>query len=244
MIDAAVGFQCPTCVAEGRTSVRQPRTMAGALMPAAAGRVSLALIVANVAVFLAEMANPAVQRAGEMVGVDIANGELWRLLTSAFLHAGVLHVALNMYALYLFGPVAERALGTIRFVAAYLTTAITASVFVYWFAHPLTPTVGASGAIFGLFGLVLMLMIRVGQDVRTLVVLLVINGVFSLQAGVSWQAHLGGFLSGVVLGAVFAYAPRAGRTFWQTLAFAGIWAVIVGAVVLRTAALTNGITPM
>lgn len=244
MIDAAVGFQCPGCVDAGRKSVRQPRTMAGALVPASAGAVSVALIIANTAALLAEMVNPAVGERGQMLGVAVAGGEWWRLLTAAFLHAGVLHLVLNMYALYLFGPTAERALGTARFIATYITMAVVASVFVYWFSSPVTATVGASGAIFGLFGLVLVLMIRVGQDVRTLIVLLVINGLFSLQAGISWQAHLGGFLAGLALGAVFAYAPRTGRTMWQTLAFAGTWIAIVVAVGVRTAALTNGITPL
>ena len=244
MIDAAVGFQCPSCVAEGRKSVRQPRTMSGALVPANAGRVSVALIIANSGVFLAETANPAVAGRGEMLGVAVASGEWWRLLTSAFLHANVLHLVLNMYALYLFGPVAERALGPVRFVLTYVTVALAGSVFVYWFAHPQQGTVGASGAIFGLFGLVLVLMIKVGQDVRTLIVLLLINGIFSLQPGISWQAHLGGFLAGLVLGALFAYAPRAGRTTWQTLAFVTMWAGLAAAVVARTAELTSGITSL
>jgi membrane associated rhomboid family serine protease len=218
--------------------------MAGALVPASAGSVSVALILVNVAAFLAEMVNPMVGDQGEMHGVGVASGEWWRLLTSAFLHANLLHLLLNMYALYLFGPVAERALGTARFVLTYVTMAIAGSVFVYLFAHPQVPTVGASGAIFGLFGLVLVLMIKVGQDVRTLFVLLIINGIFSLQPGISWQAHLGGFLAGLALGLVFAYAPRAGRTAWQALAFVGIWIAMIAAIVARTAAMTSGITLM
>jgi membrane associated rhomboid family serine protease len=244
MIDASVGFQCPSCVAEGRKSVRRPRTMAGGLVPASAGQASVVLIVANVAAFLATMLNPAVGDRGQMLGVAVADGEYWRLISSAFLHGGILHVALNMYALYLFGPVAERALGTIRFIATYLTMAVAASVFVYWFADPQTATVGASGAIFGLFGLVMVLMLRAGQDIRTLVMLLVINAVFSLLPQISWQAHLGGFLTGVVLGAVFAYAPRSSRTRWQVLAFAAIWVAIVVGVLIRTSLLTSGITPL
>jgi membrane associated rhomboid family serine protease len=218
--------------------------MAGGLVPASAGQASVALIVANVAAFLATMLNPAVGDRGQMLGVAVADGEYWRLISSAFLHGGILHVALNMYALYLFGPVAERALGTIRFIATYLTMAVAASVFVYWFADPQTATVGASGAIFGLFGLVMVLMLRAGQDIRTLVMLLVINAVFSLLPQISWQAHLGGFLTGVVLGAVFAYAPRSSRTRWQVLAFAAIWVAIVVGVLIRTSLLTSGITPL
>lgn len=241
MRDASVGFQCPACVAEGRKSVRQPRTLAGARIPLDAGRVSWALIGINVVVYLAQMAtqhrDPSIYQLGAMQGYSVATGEYWRLLTAAFLHGGLIHLALNMYALYLFGPVAERVLGTTRFVGTYLTLAIASSAFVYLLTDPSTATVGASGAIFGLFGLVFILMLKSGQDVRSLLVLLAINAVISLQAHVSWQGHLGGFLAGLLVGAVLAYAPRASRTLWQVAAFVVIWAAIVGSVVVRTGAL-------
>ena len=241
MRDAAVGFHCPDCVAEARKTVRQPRTMAGGAVSADAGRISFALIAINVAVFLAQLATEGtITLAGRMDVVEVANGETWRLLTGEFLHGSPLHLAFNMIALYMFGPAAERALGTVRFIAAYLTMAVAASALVYVLNG--APTVGASGAIFGLFGLVFVLMIKVGQDVRSLLVLLVINGLISLQANISWQAHLGGFLAGIVLGAVFAYAPRASRTLWQGLAFAALWALIIASVVVHTATLTGGIT--
>jgi membrane associated rhomboid family serine protease len=246
MRDAAVGFHCPSCVAEARKSVRQPRTMAGGAISADAGRVSFALIAINVAAFAAQMATGGIRglvtALGEMDSTAVASGEYWRLLTGEFLHAGPVHLVFNMVALYLFGPAAERALGTVRFVASYLTMAVAASTFVYLLTRQ--PTLGASGAIFGLFGLVFVLLVKAGQDVRSLIVLLVINGLISLNGHISWQAHLGGFLTGILLGAVFAYAPRASRTLWQTLAFAGIWVVILVAVVMNTVALTSGITSM
>jgi membrane associated rhomboid family serine protease len=246
MHDAAVGFHCPSCVAEGRKSVRQARTMAGGALSANAGRVSFALIAINVAVFIAQLATAdavvSVGDLGRMDGDLVARGEYWRLLTGEFLHASPLHLVLNMFALYLFGPAAERALGTARFIAAYLTMAVTASTLVYVLNGP--PTVGASGAIFGLFGLVFVLMVKSGQDVRSLLVLLVINGLISLNAHISWQAHLGGFLSGVLLGVVFGYAPRASRTLWHAGAFAVMWVLIIAGVVLHTATLTSGITSL
>ncbi|HUQ00704.1 MAG TPA: rhomboid family intramembrane serine protease [Aeromicrobium sp.] len=228
MRDASVGFQCPTCVDEGRKSVRQPRTVAGGAIPADVGRASLALIAINIAVFLAQLATAgspgSVTQLGQMDSSAVASGQYWRLLTGEFLHGGPLHLVLNMFALYLFGPAAERALGTVRFLASYLTMAVAASTFVY--ALTTQSTVGASGAIFGLFGLVFVLLLKAGQDVRGLIVLLGVNGLISLNANISWQAHLGGFLTGIVLGAVFAYAPRSSRTLWQVLAFAAIWAGI------------------
>lgn len=246
MRDAAVGFHCPSCVAEARKSVRQPRTMAGGAISARAGAVSFALIAINVAVFLLQLATQqspsSVDDAATMDPTAVAGGEYWRLLTGEFLHASPLHLLLNMVALYMFGPAAERALGSSRFIASYLTMAVAASTFVYVLDGG--RTVGASGAIFGLFGLVFVLMLKVGQDVRSLLVLLVINGLISLQANISWQAHLGGFVTGVVLGAVFAYAPRSSRQVWQALAFVVIWALIIGAVAVPPPAVPSQITSL
>lgn len=217
--------------------------MAGGRIPSDAGRISLAIIAINVAVYLAQMAtqerDPSVYQLGAMQGYGVATGEYWRLLTAAFLHGGLIHLALNMYALYVFGPVAERVLGTGRFFATYFTLAIASSAFVYVLTTPTTATVGASGAIFGLFGLVFVLMLKSGQDLRSLLVLLAINAFISLQNGISWQGHLGGFLTGLALGAVFAYAPRASRASLQILVFAGIWVGVAVAIVTRTADLIS-----
>jgi membrane associated rhomboid family serine protease len=242
MRDASVGFQCPECVAAGRKSGRAPRTVVGGAISNQAGVVSMALLGLNVVVYILQLATEnrdnSVFQLGAMNGAAVADGDYWRLLTAAFLHGGILHIAFNMYALYLFGPFIERALGTARFIVAYLTMAIASSVFVYWLTDPQVATIGASGAIFGLFGLALVLLIRAGQDVRGLLVLLVINGVISLQGNISWQGHLGGFLTGVVLGAALAYAPREQRAAVQTGAFVLIWAGILVAVALRTLQLT------
>jgi membrane associated rhomboid family serine protease len=242
MRDAAVGFQCPECVAEGRKSVRAPRTIAGGAITMSAGAVSMALIGLNVVVFLLQKITEgrvnSVFQLGAMHGYSVAEGDYWRLLTAAFLHAGILHIAFNMYALYLFGPFVERALGTTRFVIAYLTMAVASSVFVYWLTAPQVATIGASGAIFGLFGLALVMLIRLRQDVRGLLVLLAINAFISLQGNISWQGHLGGFITGVVLGAALAYAPRERRSAVHVAAFGLTWLAIVVAVVLRTTQLS------
>lgn len=252
MRDAAVGFQCPSCVTEGSKKIRQPRTIAGGRVPTREGAVSMVLIGINVVVFVltdvlriqdvtafGAMVAANVMTVDGTVYTGVADGGYWRLLTAAFLHAGLLHLALNMYALYLFGPFVERALGTGRFLAAYLTAAVVSSVFVYWIADPRTTTVGASGAVFGLFGLALVLLLRARQDVRGLLVLLAVNAAISvLVPRVSWEGHLGGFVVGCLLGLAFAYAPRERRTLVQVAVFVGLWAAIVAAVVTRTAMLT------
>ncbi|KRC65384.1 hypothetical protein ASE12_11840 [Aeromicrobium sp. Root236] len=169
----------------------------------------------------------------------VSDGAYWRLLTSAFLHENILHIAFNMYALYLFGPFVEQALGRVRFIAAYLTMSVGASAFVYWLSDPGTLTIGASGAIFGLFGMALILLLKAKQDVTTLLVLLGINAFLSTQGNISWQGHLGGFVFGCLLGVVFAYAPRERRSQVQALAMVAVWIGIIVAVVLRTQQLTG-----
>jgi membrane associated rhomboid family serine protease len=238
MRDASVGFQCPECIAEGSKSVRAPRTVVGGAISMRAGAVSMALLGLNVVAFLLQKITEgnvnSVFQWGAMQGFAVAGGDYWRLLTAAFLHVGILHIAFNMYALYLFGPFVERALGTTRFVIAYLTMAISSSVFVYWLTDPQVATIGASGAVFGLFGLALVLLIRLRQDVRGLLVLLALNAFISLQGNISWQGHLGGFVTGVLLGAALAYAPRERRTAVHVAAFGLTWLFIVVAVVART----------
>lgn len=253
MTEASVGFQCPACVRAGADSVRAPRTAAGGAVSSRPGVVTMALIVVNLALFLVQLLtgdrDGALYRDGAMLAVTagttdgdvltgVADGAYWRLITAAFLHGDVMHLAFNMLALYLFGPFVERALGTWRYLTVYLGTAVVASVFVYVLTPATTFTVGASGAIFGLFAIAFVLLLRAGQDVRSLLVLLGLNLVLSLRPGVSWQGHLGGFVAGLVYAAAVAYAPRGRRQVAQ-LAVALLMAVgSLAAVVLRTAALS------
>ena len=243
MQEASVGFQCPSCVAEGAKTVRSARTIAGGKVSGREGIVSMTLMGINVAAYVLQVATGgnggSIFQNGAMQGYVVADGDYWRLLTAAFLHTSVLHIAFNMYALYLFGPFVERALGTARFIAAYLTMAIFSSVFVYVLSNPGVATIGASGAVFGLFGMALILLLKAKQDVRQLLVLLVINAVISTQGNISWQGHLGGFISGIILGAAVAYAPRERRQVVQGLVFASMWIVIVGTTVVRTSQLTG-----
>jgi len=243
MREASVGFQCPSCIAEGAKTVRQPKTLAGGTVTGRDGRVSMILIGINVAAYVAQLAtgNRAgdVYQQGALQGYLTADGDYWRLLTSAFLHGSMPHLLFNMYALYLFGPFVERALGTARFVVAYLTSALAGSIVVYLLADPATVTIGASGAVFGLFGMALLFLLKAKQDVRTLLVLLAINAFISVAGpNISWEGHLGGFVAGVVLGAAFAYAPRDRRTLVQALVVGGLWIVMIAAFVLRTSQLT------
>jgi membrane associated rhomboid family serine protease len=251
MRSASVGFQCPECVAEGNKSVRTARTVFGGRVSTDTARVSMTLIGINVLVFLIGFGVPdMVERFGnlalarssdgtELIGVS--QGEYYRLVTSAFLHAGLLHLMFNMFALAQIGPPLEAALGRVRFLTLYLLSALGGSVAGYCLAEPFQPSVGASGAIFGLFGAYYVVVRRLGGETSSIVVLLVINLVITFTVpSIDWRAHLGGLVTGAVLAAAFAYAPRGPRQAQLQLGAVVLVArVLVIAVVQRTAALTG-----
>ncbi|WP_342773210.1 rhomboid family intramembrane serine protease [Arthrobacter echini] len=139
----------------------------------------------------------------------------WRMLTAAFLHSqgSFLHIAFNMYALYILGKVLEPAMGIARFTGLYLIAALGGSVGVLLLSpNPLQGVVGASGAVFGLFGALFIVQRKRGGDVRQIVVLIAINAVLGFVVpGIAWEAHLGGMLTGAACAAIIAYAPRGRR---------------------------------
>ncbi|WP_308701007.1 MULTISPECIES: rhomboid family intramembrane serine protease [Isoptericola] len=141
--------------------------------------------------------------------------EPWRFLTAAFLHStSPLHILFNMYALWLVGPFLEQAFGRGRFIALYLLAAVGGSVGVLLLADPLstswlTPVVGASGAVFGLFGAIIPVLRRMGRNAGQIVVLIAINMALPFfMDNIAWQAHVGGLVVGLVIGAGYAAAPR------------------------------------
>jgi membrane associated rhomboid family serine protease len=246
MRSASVGFQCPDCVAQGAATVRQPRTTFGGRVTGDTSRVTLAIVALNVVVFVVGlgMGERELQvRFGNVAGAPglfgVADGEYYRLLTAAFLHAGVFHILLNMFALAQLGPVLEAALGRVRFLALYVLSALGGSVLSYVLSEPNQLGVGASGAIFGLFGAFYVVVRRLGGETRSIVMLLVVNLVITFTVPIiDWRAHLGGLVTGALLAAAMAYAPRGPhRGQVQALACLAVAVVLVAAVVARTAAL-------
>lgn len=251
MIPASVGFQCPECVREGNKDVREARTVFGGSVSGEPGVVSKALIALNVVAFVAQQVSDqftsrffdiglAVDPASfETVGV--ADGEVYRLLTSAFLHGGVLHLLLNMYALYLFGPHLEAMLGRLRFTALYVVSALGGSALSYAFSAPNQPSLGASGAVFGLLGAFLVVSRKLRRDTTSVLVLLALNfGYGFLVPRIDWRAHLGGLVAGALVALALAYAPRDRRTLVQVAGTVAVLAAVVAVVVWRTAELRSG----
>ncbi|WP_370464382.1 rhomboid family intramembrane serine protease [Mycolicibacterium sp. 018/SC-01/001] len=241
MHSAAVGHQCSECVGAGARSVRQATTPFGAVARRSTTPVvTYALIGLNVAMFVLQMAVPRTERALALWPVAVADGEWYRLLTSAFLHFGVAHIAFNMLALYFVGPPLEVALGRLRFTALYLLSALGGSALAYLLTLNAL-TAGASGAVFGLFGATFVVGKRLNMDVRGVMAVIVLNLAFTFvfplisSQNISWQGHIGGLITGAAVAAAFAYAPRAQRTLVQAGASAAILVLIVAIAVWRTA---------
>jgi membrane associated rhomboid family serine protease len=258
MRSASVGQQCVECVGEGARDTRQQARTAFGGRAASGAVVTWTLVAINIAVFLATWVHPGIVNDLEMLGYasygagspvhGVAAGEWYRLVTSAFLAPatlggglGFVDILFNMWALIFVGPALEGLLGRARFLAVYVLSAVGGGVMYYFLAPQNYPAVGASGAIFGLFGAWFVVARRLRLDTRGIIWLIAINLALSfwLHNIIAWQDHIGGLLTGALLTAAFAYAPRRHRAAVQVLATAVIVALVVVAVLIRTAQLTG-----
>lgn len=246
MRSAAVGHQCVDCVAAAGALVPEQRTGTWAPQRTGTPVVSYTLIAVNVAVFVLQIASRGLQTKLALWSPAVATGDYYRLITSAFMHYGILHILFNMYALYILGPPLEEHLGRWRFAVLYGLSALGGSVVVYLFSPLNEATAGASGAIFGLFGATLVTAKRLNLDVRWLVGLIIFNLVLTFTfPGISWQGHIGGLVTGAAVGAAFVYPPPARRTLVQAGTTIAVLALFVALISWRTAELVSrfGVMP-
>jgi len=245
MVPASVGFHCPDCVRGGNQTVRQARTpFGGVLRPRVVPVVTYSLIALNFVMFGLQHIVGTSQIGGaggpyqintldmrlELVAkstwidgqpIGVANGEWYRLVTSMFLHANLVHIASNMISLFFIGPLLETLLGRLRFTLVYLIGGLAGAVTSYWFMTPLSPaSLGASGAISAVFGaLVVIGLRRKILDPGMIMVVLVINIVIPLQnTSIDWRDHVGGAVAGAVIGGVYAFAPELIRALGRSRA--------------------------
>lgn len=241
---AAVGVQCVDCVREQARTQPAARTAFGGRVTGGRPVVTLTLIGLCVLSYVLQLADSrwTVQWA---FAPFLGESEPWRFLTSAFLHAPrqPLHIVFNMVALWSVGPFLEASLGRWRFTALYVLSALGGSVMFLLLASPdasswYTGLYGASGAVFGLFGAVLVVLRRVGRSAGSMLGVLAVNAVLGfVLPGVAWQAHLGGLLVGLALGTAFAYAPRERRLPIAVGSCAAVAVVLAGAVLTTYAGL-------
>ena len=236
-VASSVGVHCVDCARESAGRRRGARTLLGGTAVADA-TVTRVLIVACVAVYLAQRLVPFVT--GDLAMVPgLTASQPWRLLTTAFLHASLMHLVLNMWALWVCGTVLEPVLGRWRYCVLYLLSALGGSTAILCLADPSgdswwTATVGASGAVFGLFGAMFVIQHRFGRDTSAILGLLAVNLLISfLGSGISWQGHLGGLVTGALVASLYAWAPRERRTSAGVWGSVGIGVVLVAGCVLR-----------
>ena len=269
MISAAVGFQCPECVAAGARQTRQNEGPYGGLRSHNPRTTTLVLIGINIAVWamimlvggdtgsLADLLAlrpggiclaaddpsrwfPTVTTAVQCATVDglwqggVSGGAWWQVLTSAFTHTAPLHLGMNMLWLWFPGPPMEAALGRTRFLSIYLLSALAGSAAVVWLEAPAMQTLGASGAVFGLIGALIVVGLKVKADLQVAFTWLAINLVYSfLGQGISWQGHIGGLVGGLVTTAIIVYAPRKDRKRIQLAGLAGFGVLLLVLIVAR-----------
>lgn len=211
MTQASVGFHCPECAQAGAQKVIPART----LMNRRSTTVTSILIGLNIAAFVLQQSTDRPGSAwsfadwGFLYGPAVADGELWRIVASGFIHRGLLHIGLNMYALYIFGPPLERLLGPARFALAYAAGLFGGSAAVLLFAFD-QPTVGASGAVLGLAGALAAVLWSRGIKITqtSLGGIFVINLALPLLiGGISFWGHLGGIVGGFAGGWLLSWLP-------------------------------------
>jgi membrane associated rhomboid family serine protease len=254
---AAVGQQCVDCVREAGGSTRPARTAFGGRLVSNAV-VTWTLVGLNVLLYFVELARPGLANDWGLIGYarftangplqGIAAGQWYRLITSAFLPPatglgglGFLDILFNMWALVVVGPSLEQLLGRVRFLAVYLLSAIGGGVAFFLLAPNNVLALGASGAIFGLFGAWFVVARKLRIDVRGIGVIIAINLAFDLlyRSTIAWQDHVGGLIVGVLTTVAFAYAPRKNRMAAGVAAGVAVLAILVVLVIFRSHDLTS-----
>ncbi len=252
--EASVGYQCVDCVREGSKSVRPARTAAGAKTSSSRRLVVVpALIVTNVAAFaltalqagsIVDNSRSALFQDGALVPAYVSAGEWWRLLTSGFLHFGnyggfgPVHLLFNMFALWVIGRDLELVLGRARFLTVYLLSLLGGSTAVMLLGDTGAGVAGASGAVYGLFGGIAVVVFKAKLNPTPVLTLLAINIVLSVTLpGISLLGHVGGLIAGALSTAAMVYPPPARRAQVQLGACLALLVLMLAVIFIRGAAL-------
>jgi membrane associated rhomboid family serine protease len=214
---AAVGVVCPECMREQRASAprTRPRVLTRVRRVSGSGAPVVTYSIIGLSVFffilqsipgIGGSITNALQYAGiYSIPNPVFGFEPWRMLTSLFAHANIIHIGLNMYTLWIFGQILEPLLGKGRYLALYLISGFGGSLAVLLLASPMQGVIGASGAIFGMMGAFLVIQRRLGGNATQLLILVGINLVIGFIPGfqIAWQAHVGGLVVGALVGLIF-----------------------------------------
>ena len=256
MIPAPVGHQCPECVEQARRDFRSGpgRALRGGVSATNALLVAIAIPFVIEVILGGPQAlfNPSAEilfDMGAMQPIAVADGQFWRLFTAMFLHAGLLHVALNAYFFWLFGRMVEASFGRTWMVLIYVVAGFLASVASYAFGPVTTLAVGASGAISGVFGAFIAYNYRRRQhamnaaNLRLALTVIVLNAVIAIgYSSIDWRAHVGGLVAGFALGYLADSSGPARQR--AVVRFAGVATLVVIGIALvlwRTAEIRSAL---
>ena len=236
MVNAPVGFQCPSCaaVSSPRATRATPTKNDGWL--ASIPPVTRWILIACVGIYFYTRFTNGVDDWNASYGMwpyGVSYGQWYRLITATFLHGGILHLLFNMYALYILGPNLERLLGSKNYFALYFLSALGGSTLGLWFSGPDSLSIGASGAIFGLLTATIVIGRHQRADVSQLIVLLVINAALGFTGGIDWRAHLGGALTGALVASIYIKEPKASARVLQPLGVGLVFAGLCFLIFLR-----------
>lgn len=239
MHQASVGFHCPECVKGGKQQI-----LRGA--PTFDPIVTKILIGLNVVIFVLAQGRAGADLDFGLIGrgfvsgegfIGVAEGEYYRLVTSGFMHAGLMHLAFNMYALWILGPQLERVFDRPRFIALYMVSLFGGAAGVM-LLDPNAITVGASGAIFGLFGAIAVIQRSIGMNIWAsgLGPILALNLFITFAIPrISVGGHLGGLVAGGLVGLLYIAAIRARQSPWVALGAATVFGLALAAVSIQLA---------
>jgi membrane associated rhomboid family serine protease len=240
---AAVGVQCVDCVRVQSKTTRSARTVFGGQVGTGAARVTQTLIGVCIVAFVLQLGAGDRFTQTFSYAPEFTISEPWRMVTAAFLHSPrfLLHILFNLYALGVIGPYLERLLGPLRFATLYLLSAFGGSVGYFVLANPdsvrswRTATVGATGAIFGLFAALMLVNRRLGRDSAGILAVIVINGVlgFMPNLNIAWQAHMGGLITGGLVAAILVYAPPEQRSRLHPFGISLVAVLLVALTVIK-----------
>ena len=228
MVSAPVGWQCPACQ-KGNPPVRRMRDISAGGLGGGRPFVTFGLLGVIAAMYVAQLGNGQIEDRFLLVANEVADGEWWRVVTYGFLHGSPIHILFNALLLFQLGSVLEDRLGRARFLAVYGASLIGGGLGAMLLESPNRGTLGASGAVFGMMGALLVLR-RTGRSPieASLGGLIVINLVISFLPGISLGGHLGGLVVGILSGLVIRLVGEGGDLRRVAGTMAILVAVIVG----------------
>ncbi len=239
MVGAPVGWLCQRCAHRAAPSGGR-RTSQGGLFGLRYAPVTAAIAIVCVLVFLVSQNSPSVVYDAVEWGAQVSNGQWYRLFTAIFIHYNVLHIGMDMFALVLIGRAVEPAIGRWRYLALFLLAGVAGNVACYLLTAPDVASAGSSGAVFGIFSAYFVLARRASVNTSSIVGVIVLNLVIDFGVpGISWEAHVGGLVAGLVVMLGFVWARHQRRPVVADVAVVLASSVVLGLLMLLPVGAAN-----